>query len=652
MVGTARSDTDGPAGGGPQRGGALAETLDATSRVLGVDIGADALREAVAARLVEAGVGGLRFRHPLVRSAIEQSADLCDVLAAHSALAEVLTDQPDRRAWHRAAATMGPDEDVAAELDEAASRAVGRSALALAVAAEERAAELSRNSLARDTRLLRAAQLSFELGQSAMVERLVGRISRTGLGVVARGRLALLQESVEESPTESTERVLHLVELAREVAAAGERDLAMEVLLGAARRCWWVDPGRSVRLLVADTAHEAADSPTHPTLQSVLALAAPDEYGGAVRERLDILARHRGLEPVQHAHLGIAGTTVGAWERSRVFFAAAIPRLRTERRLGPLVRALNHEAYCAIHTCDWAAAQAAAEESEAVAVEAGQHRWVALAKVPQAVVAGLRGDAETVGRLASEAERVLVAAGTSCAMAYLQIARGQAALGTGNYHEAYAHLVRVFDPTDKASHHLLRFYAPADLADAAVRSGHQEEAKAVLAELEGAAGEFAPVVAVNLAFARAVLADDDDADALLEEALTRDLRRWPFHYARLKLEYGAWLRRHRRAVESRPHLRTARDMLEAIGALGWRERAEQELRASGIRPQPRSDSRFEELTAREQQIARMVVEGLSNREIAERLSLSHRTVGYHLYRMFPKLGITSRAELHAVVADA
>jgi DNA-binding CsgD family transcriptional regulator len=636
-------------------GGTLGETLDAASAVTGVPLTTEAVTPAIAARLVEAGNARLQFRHPLVRSAIQYRAGLSRITAAHEALAAVLPDQPDRRAWHRAAAALGPDENVAAELDQAASRAERRGAISVAITALERAVELSLDPTACNSRLLRAAQLSFELGRPVLVDRFVRSVARAGLALADRARLALLQESVETGPAEGTERIRYLTGLSREVAADGQLDLAMDLLLGAARRCWWADPGRHVRLLVATTAMELASDQMHPTLQPVLAFAAPDVYGSLARDNLAAVSLDAGLDAVQLTHLGIAGTILGAFERSRVLLAAAIPQLREQRRLGLLVRALNHDANSAVYACQWDDVIAASDESERAAAEAGQHRWVALSKVPKALVAGLRGEDAELEKLASEAEQVLLPAATGSAIALLQIARGLAALGRRDYTEAYEYLLRIFDPADSAYNHLLRMYHIGDLADAACHSGHRARARELIEELSaGATEESGPLLAVSLAFGIAMLADDEEAGAAFEQALTKDLRRWPLHYARLKLEYGGWLRRHRQPAHSREHLRTARDILDALGARAWRDRADTELRASGQSHRADSSraSRFGQLTAQEQHIARMVLDGLSNREIGERLSVSHRTVGSHLYRMFPKLGITSRAELGAVLAEA
>ncbi|MGD0557282.1 MAG: AAA family ATPase [Streptosporangiaceae bacterium] len=634
-------------------GGTLSETLEASARVAGSPLTTETVAPAIAARLVDAGPGWLRFRHPLVRSAIEYRAGLDKNTAAHQALAAVLAGQSDRRAWHRAAAALGPDENVAAELDEAASRAERRAALSVAVTALERAVELSLDPAARNSRLLRAAQLAWQLGRPALVDRLAQSVEGAALDLPDRARLALLQESIETGLSEGAGRIRYLTELARQAAAGGQPGLAMELLVGAARRCWWADPGRHLRLLVAEAALELAGDPLNPALQSALAFAAPDLHGTTVRANLTVLSRDASLDAVQLTHLGLAAMVLGAFDQARTLLGAAIPQLRRQGRLGLLVRVLNYDASSAAYSARWADAIAASEESERVAAETGQRRWVAKSQVAKALgTAPLGLDAETE-RITAEAEQFLLPAGISSSLAQLQAARGLAALGRRDYQEAYEHLVRIFDPADTSYNHLLRMYHIGDLADAARHSGHREQARELIEKITASTtGKPAPVVAVSLAFAAAMLADDEAAGQTFQQVLTQELRSWPFHYARLKLEYGGWLRRHRQPARSREHLRTARDILDALGARAWRDRADAELRASGETRRVAGTGRLDQLTAQERQIARMVQDGLSNREIGERLLMSHRTVGSHLYRMFPKLGITSRAELAAMLAKA
>jgi DNA-binding CsgD family transcriptional regulator len=205
----------------------------------------------------------------------------------------------------------------------------------------------------------------------------------------------------------------------------------------------------------------------------------------------------------------------------------------------------------------------------------------------------------------------------------------------------------MFDPGDPAHHYAKTAWAIGDLAEAAVLSGQVGDARPILEELERSdeARSPSPRLHVALEYARPLLADDDTAEALFTAALGADLSRWPFYRARLLLTYGSWLRRQRQVAESRAPLRAARDAFDALGTVPWADRARQELRAAGEGSDRPSAAAWDQLTPQELQIAEMAADGLSNREIGQRLYLSHRTVGSHLYKIFPKLGITSRHEL-------
>jgi DNA-binding CsgD family transcriptional regulator len=191
----------------------------------------------------------------------------------------------------------------------------------------------------------------------------------------------------------------------------------------------------------------------------------------------------------------------------------------------------------------------------------------------------------------------------------------------------------------------------ADLADAAAQIDRLGAARARVAQVEAmTGGEPGAWVALALGHARALVAEPAEAGARFAEALARDFTRWPFQRARTELSYGQWLRRQRRVSESRAALRTARDTFDALGCQRWSEQARRELRASGERSRRRVPAARDLLTAQELQIAQLAADGLSNREIGQRLYLSHRTISTHLYRAFPKLGISSRGELSTALA--
>jgi DNA-binding CsgD family transcriptional regulator len=204
----------------------------------------------------------------------------------------------------------------------------------------------------------------------------------------------------------------------------------------------------------------------------------------------------------------------------------------------------------------------------------------------------------------------------------------------------------MFDPTDAAFHPYIRCWAVAELAEAAARVDEHEQARRHLEGFtDGPDDSWSPILEAGLAVARPMLADDDRAEALFQQGLSRDLAPWPFFRARLLMAYGEWLRRQRRVAESRAPLRAARQGFDALGATPWGERAREELRASGEASDRREPYAWDLLSPQELRIAQLAAEGLSNREIGQRLYLSHRTIGSHLHRLFPKLGITSRQQL-------
>jgi DNA-binding CsgD family transcriptional regulator len=226
-----------------------------------------------------------------------------------------------------------------------------------------------------------------------------------------------------------------------------------------------------------------------------------------------------------------------------------------------------------------------------------------------------------------------------------------AALASGRHSDAYASADRLFDPADSAYHPVISSWLIADLAEAACHIDRVEAARARVAQVEARVGSRPGTwIALGLSHARAMVADPTEANDRFEQALARDLTRWPFQRARIQLAYGQWLRRQRHVAESRAVLRAARGTFDALGCAPWSEQARRELRASGERSRRREPEARDQLTAQELQIAQLAAQGLSNREIGQRLFLSHRTISTHLYRVFPKLGITSRAELGTALA--
>ncbi|MFC9325586.1 ATP-binding protein [Kitasatospora sp. NPDC057015] len=628
----------------------LAETAGAAESVTGERAGTADLGPAVAAGLIHVDRGELRFRHPLMRSAIHQSMSLPERVAAHRALADTMTGQEDRRVWHRAAATSLPDETVASELQAAAVRAERRGAIGSAVAALDHAARLSEDPALRADRLLRAAHLAVELGSRQVVTQLLDEAARLDLSAQQRARVVWLRSSFDEGLHSQSTDTRDLAGLAERVAAAGDRELAVRILWSAAQRCFWSEPGAQTRLYVVTVAEGLALDDHDPWLLAILAYAAPVDRGAVVIERLSRLLPSQGHDARTDRLLGTGALMVGSFDLARRFSTAAVTGLRVQGRLGLLARCLGATAWSAAQLGDLSAAIPAAEESCRLGHETTQPYLYALIRSIEAVIGALRGDLDRVRDLTEEAERVGLAIAARPVLARSQLARGMAALGGGQFGEAYTHLRRLHDPVDPCYELALRCYAVGDLVDAAVHCGRGEEIRDVMREMEAAALRTpSPALHAGLRFARALLAEDTEAEELFLTALGADLASWPFIRARTQLAYGEWLRRQRRAADSRGHLRAARETFDALGTRPWSDRARQELRASGESSGRRGPDARDRLTPQELQIAQMAAEGLTNREIGQKLYLSHRTVSSHLHRIFPKLVITSRSELGAAL---
>jgi DNA-binding CsgD family transcriptional regulator len=630
----------------------LAEVLTAASDVAKTEATVDALAPAVSAGLIEIDQTEVHFHHPLVRSAIQQLATASERRAVHAALAAVLVDQPDRRAWHRAAAMVGPNEEVAGELADAALRAQARGALFTAVSALERAAQLSPDGALRGQRLLLAAELAFELGRRDLVARLVREAEPLTSGPLEEARMAWIR-GISGSTTFDAERIRHLVETAERARQAGDTDLAFNIIWLVAQRCWWSDPGWTAREHVIAAAERASTVDGDPRVLTVFAYAAPIERGSVVTRWVAQASSTAESDAELARAYGSAASVVGSFELAPRFLVAAVDGLRAQGRLGHLPRLLLIQAWDGICLGDWTTALSASDEAQRLAAETAEPFWVAGAQAMKAVLIALRGELELAATLATAAERVLLPVGPNFLLAIVQAARGVAALGNGRHAEAYQELRRIYDTADPAYHPVIGYWVIADLAEAAAHSGDRDPARALVQRVASAIWHASSRwCQIEVRYANALLANDEAAETEFQGTLAEDIGRWPFLRGRVLLSYGAWLRRQRRVADARAPLRAARQAFDALGAIAWGERARQELRASGEVSERRTPEAREQLSPQELQIASMAAQGLSNREIGQKLYLSHRTVASHLYRVFPKLGITSRAHLGRVLVTS
>jgi DNA-binding CsgD family transcriptional regulator len=624
-----------------------AELLAAASLLGGAEVRLDAAAPAEGAGLASITDGSITFRHPLVRSALYQSASAGRRRQVHAALAAVLTDDPDRRLWHVGASTAEPDETIAREVELLSVRLARRGAIGVAVAAARRAAALSADSARRCSRLLRAADLAFEAGEPELLQRLVREAGQLNPDSEQRARLTWLRNTFADTVPGDQSQMRSLVDAAELAADTGNSDLALHLLFGAALRCWRSDLGEPARNRVAVAVERLPVPQTHPRRVVTLAMTGPVRWGPVVSERLAVIEVSADELTADEAYLaGMAGRAIGDHDAAARFLDSATTKLRAQGRLGALTQVLVMRGWVAIAQGRWASAEMLVAESGRLAGEVGQSWWRTGSLIASAALRGLRGETEIAEGLVAEAEKTAIPQGLNDLICMIAFARGVTWLGTGRPAVALAHLTRVFDQDDPAFHEAARFMSITYLADAASQSGQRHVAVPILDELETLAQHTpSPTLHDGLVYARAVLAQDDAAECLYNAALGSDLRYYPFDHARLQLAYGAWLRRQRRVSESRGPLRAARQVFDALACLPWGERARQELRATGEQSRPRVPGARDRLSPQELQIAQMAADGLTNREIGEKLYLSHRTIGSHLYRIFPKLDITSRAQL-------
>jgi DNA-binding CsgD family transcriptional regulator len=641
------------------------DILVRAARVLGV--GVEDLPPAEEAGLVYVDEEDrLRFRHPLVRAAIHQRAALPDRLAAHRALAEAADPvrDPDHRAWHLAAAATGPDEAVAAALQRTAGRARERSGHAAASAAYERAARLSTDPAARVERLLLAAESATESGDIPRARTFAAQAAQAAEATQAAGT------ATEADPRGRVFSVRGLADFWE-----GDFASAHQLLLRGAGLAAAADPMGAARMLVqaTHTAWYLGDDQVKDTMERLAALKLP--AGAPVRAVADFLVRALGPGSAAHEPPDVAaaaaaaraarggrvdprdlvtlcgvGLALGQDAASHDLAAELAAESRESGGVGRLTTILFFRAEAELFDGRCDDASATASEGLRISRDAGQWQWVSQLSSVLAHVAAVRGDEDGCRRLVDEA----LAAGSGATMApgapWAYWSQGLLELGLGRPRFALDRLSLLTEPSVR--HHISALRSVPDLVEAAVRLGVPERADEPLARFEAWAARSGQGWARALvARCRALRAQPADAEAYFTQALAQhDPHGRAWESARTALLYGEWLRRARRRSEARGHLKAALDTFERLGARPWADRARSELGASGasvtVDQEPgRSVAEEAGLTPQESQIVRLAARGLSNRDIAAQLFLSPRTVGYHLYKAYPKLGVVSRGEL-------
>ncbi|MFI2561752.1 AAA family ATPase [Nocardia farcinica] len=586
----------------------------------------------------------LRLRHPLLRSAIYNGAPLSARLAAHRALADTLTgpEQADLRAWQLAGAATGPDEEAAAALEETAERARRRSGHHGSVAAYERAAALSQDPAARVRRLVLAAETAAEAGLFDRSGDLAARAAAQTTDPLLSARLELVRGTAEFG-TGKHLAAHHRLLAAADSVAAGHPRAAARILTQAVHAAWYL--GDTELAQVSDrlaALRLPADDPSAPIVAYLLG-GLHARAGAELRDVAEAAGIDTAATPRELVQLCGTGLVVGQDEQVGELAADLVARCREQGRIGLLPPLLFFRAEAETFLGRPREGLVIASEGARIAADIGQGHWVSQLDAFLAYLAALGGAAEDCRAAVDRALAEELGGAQAPGATWCQAALGLLALGLGQVEEAVVRFTALTE--EPARHQVVGLRSLPDLVEAAVRLGdHDLAARAQdrLAAWADSCGQ--PWVRSLAARAGALLAEGAAAEDGFTAALAARPR--PFEEARTRLVYGEWLRRGRRKSDARAQLRVAHEIFERLGARPWADRAEVELRALGAATTPRSaGGPLATLTPQELQIVRLAAQGLSNRDIAAQLFLSPRTVGHHLYKAYPKLGVVSRAEL-------
>ncbi|MGV9915408.1 helix-turn-helix transcriptional regulator [Streptomyces tendae] len=598
---------------------------------------------------IDPAVGAFVFRHPLVRSTVVQMATPNERRAAHAVLAQVHRDDLERRATHLAASTIDPDEKIAATLEAAADSATRRGGAVAAVAWLTRAAELSESHAERSRRLGDAAYLASHsglLGQARQLIRSDGgpHSHDSPATVIASSYIELFEDGDVRS---SQRQVLATIEgiLAQGVNEPDESltrliDLLLVINQYASDRVAW------------ERTHELLAPLDH--LVTPYSRIYEDSWGDVVRRGLGVQQRvadafsdPKRLEPWDIVRLGVAAYHVDTLSQYRPHIQRSADRELQAGALSDAMTMLHLIMLDQISIGEWEAATQTGQRCLELTTTHEHGLFVQHTRAYLGLLAALKGEVDRARELQAAVDTWARPRGVGFLTQITDAIGTTAALAEGDYEAAYLHAIGItppgsFEPyAHQASRTLL------DLVEAAMHTGRAEQARAhALAAQRAGLPDISPRLALTTYGALSMTATDPvEADRMYEQAETHPAAtRFPFELARIRLVHGIRLRHAQGRKAARRPLTLAADAFERLGAATWAERAKAELRTAGASSTPPS-AYLTALTWQERRIADLAASGLTNKEIGKRMHLSPRTVSSHLYRVFPKLGITSRAAL-------
>ncbi|MEU1518683.1 AAA family ATPase [Streptomyces sp. NPDC005811] len=619
---------------------------------IAVDVAA---ADAEASGLIALGAWA-RFRHPLVRSAAYRAAGPDDLREVHRALADVTDAQldPDRRAWHLARATVRPDEAVAAELERSADRAQARGGVAAAAAFLDRAVQLTPDPTRRGTRALAAAHAKYQAGAFDAARELAGAAELGPLDDLGVARSTLLRGRIMTASNSAGAGLPLLLEAARRLEPL-DAGLARETYrdaIYAALTAGRLPHGEGIREVAE--AVLATPTPPEPTRDDLLldgqALLTTEGYAAGTPMLLQALAAFRtgGITPKEGlGWLPLAcrlAHSTWDFESWSVLSARLVDLARRTGALSVLPSALLLRLSNRVFAGDLAGAGSLVAEATAIGEATGSSFF---AHYSALVVEPWKGREAATRQAIAAVTQDLLLRGEGKVETATQWAAAVLYNGLGRYAEAFTAALRGCENPEELG---LSIQSTVELIEASVRLGrHTEAAAAVRRITDMAQAGGTEWVLGTAAAVRAQVSEGQVADALYREAIERlggaGVR---MDLARTHLVYGEWLRRENRRADARAQLGTAHDMLSHIGAGAFAERARRELRATGARVRKHPAAAQAALTPQEEQIARLVRDGLTNSEVGAQLFISPHTVEWHLRKVFSKLGVTSRKEIRTI----
>ena len=643
------------------------------------------LAPAEALGLVRIGPSGFQFAHPLVRSAVYHGATFSRRAAAHRRVAEASRDQPDRHAWHLAAATVGPDDQLARLLEATAADAQRRDGTAAAVAAMERAAELSEHAEDRARRFTKAALLAVLVGQLDLVAELATRAqsitSDPVLSITARETIGFALSLSNRL----SEAVAVLLSAASEAAERQLTYTAWDCLRNATQAAYFSGTPRASEAVRAaldqldllDTSDLSRRQKEDIECFRLWALCTTGPF--SERDRLTGLlsrtvreletAPDSGVAPGSGDRLGVDVASAeqvvaaSAWVLDDIELAIRLLRRIVGRLRHPGVRGTSPSVLALLSLClfdsgRWDEALEIAAETEDLAIAYRIDIAIASSYITSAQVHALRGDTELARHQTERVSALFDLDQARIVEARVRRVLALADLGDAAYDRALARLDGLFDSSGDPLHRYESYPGVADLAEAFARLDRRAEGRDRIARiLECFQGRPSPRLEQVFLRARAILAEGATAEGYFRSALEDEQgNHWPFERARLHLDFGEWLRRQRRINEAKEFLTLGLQTATRLGATPSMLRANTELRACGARSLASggtlsSGGALSELTPQQEEVVRLAARGLTNQEIGDRLHLSPRTVSTHLYNSYPKLGVTTRRELPDVVVQ-